>query len=474
MAVLTKLANEVVRRVDGWINTYTGLGTALDKAAFTTHSPQTRQSPLYNESLFHDNRIARRCVELPAQEMVRVGFDIETADANYDQAALMDRWRELDLDSMMARATALAKATGGAGLVLGVDDGNDTALPLNEAKIKSLRWVRLVGRQALIPKKHYSVNSDKFGSVELYEVRFPGSSSDGQPSQLVHESRVVLFDGEWVTDTRRAENGGWGDSAFHSLEEGLAAVGSSFQSLGHMLVDSSQAVMKIKDLHQIMAMNSEGDDAIRQKLRLVQMGRSIARAIVLDADGEEFSYHDRSFAGVTDSVYATMYFLSALSGIPVTLLFGMSPGGLQATGEADIEFFYSRIANDQVTYLKPRHSRLLKIVMLALGKGMPAKWDIAYRPLRQMTEKQKAELRKLTSEADAIDITNQVLLPEEVAISRYGGEKYSTTTQIDLRLREDIKTEQASEADKPEDVDDPADQTSNDENGDGDTSPPKA
>lgn len=474
MAVLTKLAKEVVSRVDGWINTYTGLGTALDKTAYTTHSRQTQQSPQYYENLFHDNRIARRCVELPAQEMVRVGFDIETADAKYDQAALMDRWRELALDSMMARATALAKATGGAALVLGVDDGNDTALPLNESRIKSLRWVRLVGRQALLPRTHYGVSSDKFGSVETYEVRFASTSSDNQPSQVVHESRVVVFDGEWVTDTRRAENGGWGDSAFHSLEEGLAAVGSSFQSLGHMLVDSSQAVMKIKDLHQIMAMNSEGDEAIRQKLRLVQMGRSIARAIVLDADGEEFAYHDRSFAGVTDSVYATMYFLSALSGIPVTLLFGMSPGGLQATGDADIEFFYSRIASDQTTYLKPRHSRLLKILMLSLGKGMPAKWDIAYRPLRQMSEKERAELRKITSEADAIDITNQVLTPEEVAISRYGGEKYSTTTQIDLRLRKEIEAEQATPEDKPEDVDDPENATGDDKNGNGDASPPKA
>lgn len=474
MSSLKKIAQAVTHKLDGWVNAYTGLGTALDKTTYTRHSRAAQRTPEEYEALFHDNRIARRCVELPAQEMVRVGFDIETGDAAYDQATLMDRWRELDLDSMMSRATALAKATGGAALVLGVDDGaQENSDPLNEKRIKRLKWVKLLGRDALRPATYYGPEHDKFGAVEMYEIRWPGQTESR--SEMVHESRLVTFDGEWVTDKRRRENLGWGDSAFHSLEEGLSAVGSSFQSLNAMLIDSSQAVFKIQGLNQIMAMNSEGDEAIRQRFRLVQMGRSIARAIALDAESESFEYADRSMAGVTDSVYAMMYFLAALAGIPVTLLFGMSPGGLQATGEADVRFFYARIASEQLTYLKPRHSRLMRVLMLSLGKSMPAKWDISYRPLYQMTDKEKAELRKLTSEADAIDITNQVLTPEEVAISRYGGEKYSTTTQIDLDLRKAMEAEQDQESDETRvEPNDDENAPGDDKDANGDTPPPQA
>jgi hypothetical protein len=61
---------------------------------------------------------------------------------------------------------------------------------------------------------------------------------------------------------------------------------------------------------------------------------------------------------------------------------------------------------------------------------------VYFPPLRELSDLEKADLRLKTSQADASDITQGILLPQEVAVSRYRPEGYSTATQVDLELRQ--------------------------------------
>lgn len=58
--------------------------------------------------------------------------------------------------------------------------------------------------------------------------------------------------------------------------------------------------------------------------------------------------------------------------------------------------------------------------------------------LWQDTEKEKAELRKIQADIDAIYLSNQVLLPEEVALNRFGSGSFSSETTIDIENRRNI------------------------------------
>ena len=48
----------------------------------------------------------------------------------------------------------------------------------------------------------------------------------------------------------------------------------------------------------------------------------------------------------------------------------------------------------------------------------------------EMTETEIVTNRKLQAETDAVYITNGVLTPDEVAISRFGGDNYSLDTKL--------------------------------------------
>jgi len=429
--IVSSTRSSVVRRVDEFKNALTGLGNAMfDKLGATVAGSVQAQPDQYYENLIRTDRLARRIASLPAREMLRQGYEIEVQDdPEFDERPLMDEFTRLDVDTSLVWALTLARAVGGAAIVPLIDDGGaDLRMPLNVDAIRTIESLSVVSKKCLTQIAPESA---------IFMLQYPGSSKS---PVFIHESRLIRFDGERVTDDAKIMNLGWGDSIFLSIEKDLQRVGTSFQAVSNMLIDSSQAVFKLKDFQDIVAGNPDGDDAVRTRIGLMNFCRSVIRAIVLDADTEDFAYHDRTFSGIPDSIDRLMYLLSAVTGIPVTLLFGRSPAGMNATGDADIRFFYDQTAADQTEHLKPRHTRLAQLVMAQrmgpLKGRAPLGWCISYNPLWQLSATEQADVGLKTAQADQIYIDSQVALPEEIAISRFGGKTYSTRTQIDTALRE--------------------------------------
>jgi hypothetical protein len=62
-------------------------------------------------------------------------------------------------------------------------------------------------------------------------------------------------------------------------------------------------------------------------------------------------------------------------------------------------------------------------------------WSLEFNPLWQPTEQETVEMRNKQAETDKIYIEQQVLTPEEVTLSRFGGDEYSIETSVDLEAR---------------------------------------
>ncbi len=437
MGRLEKISGKLLQRIDAFQNTFAGLGSALhDKGISATFAAKGASDVGAYEDWYNEHPLARRICDLPAGEMLRQGFKIEVDGDSETDSLVRGKFADLDATSHITHAIALARATGGSAIILGLDDGQeDASQPLKEESLRSLRWMVVLSRRNVETATYYDKTTEKYGQPETYKVKQPNSAG-GDDTYLIHESRVIRFDGAWVAPSRRAKNGGWGDSVFVQLEEAIKRVDSSFAAIGAMIPDASQGVFKIKNLLEIIQASADNEAAIRTRLRLMDYSRSVARAVAIDADSEDFTYQDRSFAGISDAVSSLCGFVSAYTGIPQSLLFGRSPSGLNATGETDVRFFYDSMQATQVNELKPRLQRLLRLIMISkegpTGGNEPEKWEIEFTPLMQMSEAERADIRLKTAQADQLDIANQVLTPEEVTLSRYGGDKYSTSTTVDL------------------------------------------
>jgi hypothetical protein len=450
-----------VTRWDGWSNLLTGHGTtAKDSRVSTTFTPDV-VTPDEGIQLQRGDDIAGRVVETWPNEMLREGYGLRVkldgdqqgdADAAKEIVERIEaRWDDLALTEKLWDCLAWERGQGGAALLLGANDGQgDLSQEMIPSEVTSLDFITAIEPTELTPATWYDDPlAHKYGEVATWRLTPAAgigvgvSSRPGiRSSTIVHESRLIIFPGIRVTRRHVGALSGWGDSVFTRMRSVLRDHNMSWESAAVLIQQFAPAVMKIKGLMEMVA-NDQGDVFIN-RLKAVALARSTIGATLLDSE-EDYQRQSTPVTGLPDLLDRFMSRLAAAADMPLTLLMGQSPGGLSATGESDIRFFYDRISAAQRKRLKPIIERVTRLIMRAEGIEEPEKWSVFFNPLWQLSEKENADARKTQAETDVLYIQNGVVMPDDIARSRYGGDEYSFDTSVDFRAREEVDRRRRSQ-----------------------------
>ena len=450
-----------VFRSDSWSNTITGLGLALrDKVKSTVFERSVRLDSQTLEELYHgEDLVAILCDTLP-EEIFRKGFDVKITPEDDEDASVASEaevttaqlTRELEVLAKYTEAMIWARLYGGSAILPVLQDGSsaeDLSQPLNMDSIKSVESLNVIEGRYMSVKSWYSDPASKnYGLPEVYTIN--ASTLSGGMSRDVHESRLILFDATRVSAARRSLNNGFSDSIVQRSYDTIQQFATGWNSVNHLLADANQAVFKIKGLINMIA--SENSATITNRMQLVDMCRSVARAIAIDADTESFERQSTNFAGVDKILELNVLRLSSSFRMPATVFFAQSPAGMNATGASDFQWFYDRTASMQVNDAEPKLRKLYTMIFASddgpTNGVIPENWSIKWRPLMQMTPLEEAQLHSAQAAADASNIDKAIVTPEEVALSRFKPDGYSLDTTIDLDLRRkmmDVESEKALE-----------------------------
>ncbi len=442
-------------RADNWTNALTGLGKKdRDKRRVTTFKQRGRFDASTLEALYRENGITRRVIDLPANSMTRNWFNI----SGDEEERVTQRMETLRAQFHVTEAVKWARLYGGSILLMIIDDGQfagdddpDLTKPVNVDNIKAINalvpfagWREVQVDESSIDKDQ---SSPTFGQPLLYQVTpvLGGNTFD------VHVSRLIRFDGELLPRQTQTENAGWHDSVIQAAYTKIRQVDTVFDNAEIITQDFVQVILKVADLANQIA---SGNDAyVKARLNALDLSRHVLNSLLLDKE-EDYSKSSSSVAGLSELLDRFMMALSSVTGIPVTLLMGRSPAGMNATGESDLRFWYDKVQADQNNVLKPRLEKLIRYLFLEDGGKEPEEWSIQFNPLFQMTEKEKQDIYKGTAEADAVYIDRNVLDPSEVAVSRFSGTEFNTgVVKLDKTTRElDEPTEEPTA--EPTDVPD--------------------
>ena len=358
------------------------------------------------------------------------------------QQAVEKQLVDLGAIGALREAMNYERAYGGGALLLGANDYTvDMREPLDLANVQSLDWITPLEPRELVPLYWYTnPRAPKFGQPAIYRLvpMITGAAieRDYVPQMMeVHESRLIIFPGARVTrQVIGSATYGWGDSVFTRVGRALRNFNIGFDSTALLLTDFAQTIYRIKGLAELIA--QDGDGALVKKMQSIDLVRSILRAAVVDADGEDVERKSTSLAGLPEVLDRLSTRLAAAADMPQTLLMGQSPAGLNATGASDIRFFYDRIAGIQRWRVAPAVLRLIEIILITLGENPAAiNHCVEFPSLWQPTDKEIAERNLTQAQADQIYISNGVVSPEEIAVSRFGAEKYSLDTHVDFEAR---------------------------------------
>ena len=79
------------------------------------------------------------------------------------------------------------------------------------------------------------------------QTQQPGRSMEPAPATLyVHESRLIVFDGQPVSRRAQRESKGWGESVFTRVEEVLSQYKQTWGAVANLMQDFAQGVLKVK------------------------------------------------------------------------------------------------------------------------------------------------------------------------------------------------------------------------------------
>lgn len=417
---------------DGWQNALTGLGTqAKDRQMSTTMMRSAILQEGVLNSLYLDDGMAKRIVDLPVHDMVREGFEVEG-----DTDKIMEKeFRKAKMMTHIVRALKWSRIHGGAAIILGVDDGaSDLMQPLNERNIRKIDFVRVFSRWRV------NVYSDdlykdpmlsNYGTPQFYTIN-PINAWVPTQQYKVHDSRIIIIDGEDIPEQLRQSNQNWGASIYQFGFNRIRGLAEAFMSIDHILAEFVIGVLKVNNLSSLMMSGKEKH--IKDRLDMIDLSKHVINSILLDAENEDFSRVASPVTGLQELVNKLIQAISSCYGIPVTLLMGESPAGLGATGASDIRFYYDKIAAEQIDKIQPILERICKIIMLskegAFNGVEPKDWTIKFKPLWQPTEKEIADTHNVQANIDKTYIESGVLSPKEVRESRFGGDAYSIDTKL--------------------------------------------
>lgn len=367
---------------------------------------------------------------------------------------LMGQYDELEADEAFEKALRYERAFGGAVIFPVIDDGQkDLTKPLEPERIRAINGLNVFSGgfdgEVVVWSYYVDPRSPKYGKPEIYMIRnigtpiasvpVPGSPATmqtvvGETIFWVHETRLIVFDGYPVTNRARIQMRGWGDSIFTRIDRVLQQYDQTWGSVAQLMTDWAQGVLKIEGLQQALSANPT---LIVDRAVDMAMSRSVARMTVVGSN-EDFKRDVANLGGISDVLAQFWLRLAAAADMPLSLLVGQVKGGLGDAGNTDLRFFYDRIAARQKKF-KRKLRQLLKWMFLSKegptdGKE-PERWNITFNSLYQPTEKEIAETRKIVADTDAVYIGQQVLTPEEVAVSRFGGSEWSMETTIDFAGR---------------------------------------
>ena len=428
---------EMKLRTDGWGNLLTGLGTAnVDKkqsTVFNVNSLIDRSTLSY---LYMQDGLAKKIVSLPAGDMVREWFTVD-GDPDGD---IIKRLELLKTKSMFEKALNWSRLFGGSVLFMGIDDGqSDPILPLNENNIRSISFLKEYDRHHAVKYEYYKDKTqEKYGEVEIYDI-YPEQGA----SFRVHESRILRFDGEMIPQDFASNVDHWGLSVLESVYSRLRGIGETYLDIEHIISEFIIGVLKIENLAELIASGEE--QQIKTRLNLIDLSKHIINTVLLDST-EDMQRVSSTVTGLPDLISKMEQALSAVCGIPQTLLFGDSPSGLNATGESDLRIYYDKISTAQETKMSDNLNRLISLILMEKGSNISVEndWKINFTSLWQPTEKELAETRKIQSETDTKYFEIGVLSANEIRESRFGGNGYSSDTilgESDMMEAENVDPE---------------------------------
>ncbi len=423
-----------MRLADGLFNAVAGLGTDRDKRSYSTYGYVYRMNQPQLEALYEGSWLGGKIIDIPAGDSTRQWVSRTWEGADKDEIgrkALTTAEAGLDVRGKVRTALTWARLHGGAVIFLAIAADLDVSKPLDTSRVTKGALRNLIvldrWRVSASPELDGDLNSPNFGLPLYYTI--------SESQTRVHWTRMVRFDGVTLPHSQWLANGRWNGSVLQRIADSIKNYDSSRDIAGSMMYEAVVDVLKIANLYAMLSQPG-GEAEVATKFQSMMLMKGVNRSVVIDKE-DDYEQKTMAFGGVVDILREFAVDVCGAADIPMTRLFGQSPGGLNSTGQSDVANYDDKVKADQESQLRPRLERIDAVLLPSAIGRMPKDYELTFNPLRQMTDAEQADLENKRADRDKKYVDMGALTGGGVARELNQEGTYHTMTEEDVQLAEE-------------------------------------
>ncbi|MBD5153774.1 MAG: DUF1073 domain-containing protein [Oscillibacter sp.] len=388
-------APETVRTTDAFSNPLFRLGFGSQSPLESTDYPMTRMTDNYAllNSLYRSSWLAQNVIGIIPDDMTKKWFTLGGVGPDHLRRLEQAQRRTLLRDRINTGLKWGRLYGGAAGILLirGQEGMLDQPLDLETVLPGTFAGMYIVDRWCGITPDVELVADmadPDFGLPAYYQVNSP----EGGIVARVHHSRVIRFTGRELPYLEKLAEMYWGESEVEALYQDVVKHDNVSANMAALTFRANIDTMEVESLDQLF---SVGSGAMQRRFWNAMQAQSVMRSnfgMQLVNKGDQIKNTQYTFTGLQEVYDSMCHDLSGASRIPVTKLFGRSPGGLNATGESDLRNYYDYISTLRESVLRPILERVLPVLCMSAWGMVPDDLDIIFPSLWEPSAKEMAEI----------------------------------------------------------------------------------
>jgi phage-related protein (TIGR01555 family) len=447
------IAPIATKRFDAWVNPLTGINfNSRTGSSYWSVNKNYNLNQSSLDSLYSKDGICKRIIDIYPEEALRAFIDADQR--------ILDELDRLKLKSKTFEGLRDARLFGGSVVVAFIDDGRSLEEELDYENIDKLVHLKVFDRYKVtwFPTDLVTDHLDEdYGMPLFYTIQNNNFVSSDSVQFKVHKSRVFRFGGDNTTEFSKKNNQGWDNSCILSLYQSIQSFGETSGVSAEIIQGYLETVITIPGLSDYITQDPQ---RVKERIEHINKTKGAFKTVYL-SEGETYQKHATNVHGLSELWDRIGEIISASCSIPVSVLFGRSPAGLNATGKQELDLMNNKIEEYRNNHIKPFFMWIFKIIeaqssfVSEAGTDLDFHWE--FHPLVTLDEKKEAETRRLNAEIDRMYIDLGVLDAETVRNGRYHADlpfnnnlmlSKQDLSQLDQRMKQqNLEEEQLNDRD---------------------------
>lgn len=319
-----------------------------------------------------------------------------------------DELERLNTKALVRKALEMAEGYGKAQIY--IDTGaTDKPEELTKPLIMDAAKIGKGGLKGLVVIEPIWTYPNRYNTTDPLKSDYYRPESWFVLGKTVHHTRLLTIIPHPVSDILKPAYAFGGLSLTQMMHPYVDNWLNTRQSVNDIIQNFSTSVLKTN-----LSTLIQNDELLKRAQTFVATRTNQGLFLVNREDDEEFQNVSTPLSSLDKLQAQAQEHMAAPCRIPFIKLFGITPSGLNASSDGELQAFYESLSSDQEAHATPVLDAIIKLAQLNVWGRIDPNIGWKWNPIKHLDKVEEATADKMKAETDSIRINDGIIDPAEV------------------------------------------------------------